>query len=90
MKRQNLPSRAKSGIMYTYSLKEDTPMAVSEAQKRASRKYNDANIRQVKFSFSIQYDADILAKLDSVPNKQGYIKELIRADIARNQPSEAE
>ncbi len=27
-------------------------------------------------------DADILAKLESVGNKQGYIKALIRADIA--------
>ena len=27
-------------------------------------------------------DADILAKLDQVPSKQGYVKQLIRADIA--------
>lgn len=29
-------------------------------------------------------DADIIAHLDSLPNKQGYIKALIRADIAKN------
>lgn len=28
-------------------------------------------------------DADILARLESVENKQGYVKSLIRADIAR-------
>lgn len=30
-------------------------------------------------------DADILARLESVENKQGYVKSLIRADIARKQ-----
>ncbi len=29
-------------------------------------------------------DAAILAKLATVPSKQGYIKDLIRADIAKN------
>jgi hypothetical protein len=28
-------------------------------------------------------DADLLEKLSAVPSKQGYIKELIRADIAQ-------
>ena len=45
--------------------------------------YNATHIKQIKFNFSMQYDADILEKLDSVGNKQGYIKDLIRADIAR-------
>lgn len=58
-------------------------MAVSEAQKRASRKYRDAKGKQFNITLSKEYDADILARLDEVPNKQGYIKELIRADIAR-------
>lgn len=47
-----------------------------------SLQYDKENTRQIKFKFSLQYDADILEKLDSVPNKQGYIKSLIRADIA--------
>ena len=29
-------------------------------------------------------EQDIIQKLDSVPNKAGYIKQLIRADIARD------
>lgn len=65
-------------------------MPVSEAQKKASRKYNDENTRQIKFSFSLKYDQDIIAMLDSVPNKQGYIKDLIRADIAARANSEKE
>lgn len=55
----------------------------NSAKKNAYNiEYNATHIKQIKFNFSLQYDADILAKLDSVPNKQGYIKELIRADIA--------
>lgn len=29
-------------------------------------------------------DTDILQKLEAVPNKQGYIKALIRADLAKD------
>ena len=32
---------------------------------------------------NLVYDADIIEKLSSVPNVQGYIKQLIREDIAR-------
>jgi hypothetical protein len=35
----------------------------------------------MSFRFMLKSDADILEKLDSVPNKAGYIKELIRRDI---------
>jgi hypothetical protein len=59
-------------------------MKISEARYRANRKYQDANIRQIKFGFNIKIDADILAKLDSVPNKLRYIKDLIRSDIKKD------
>lgn len=58
-------------------------MAVSEAHKRASMRYDKENMRQIKFNLSKKYDLDIISYLDSVPNKQGYIKDLIRADMAR-------
>lgn len=58
-------------------------MAVSEAHKRASMKYDRENMRQIKFNLSLKYDQDIITALDAQPNKQGYIKSLIRADIAR-------
>lgn len=58
-------------------------MPASEALKRAVRKYEKENIRQIKFNLSLKYDLDVIEKLDSVQNKQGYIKSLIRADIAR-------
>ena len=53
-----------------------------------SQKYQSTHVRQIKFGFSLEYDADILAQLDAVPNKQGYIKDLIRADIARKGPAQ--
>ena len=65
-------------------------MAVSEAHKRASMKYDKENMRQIKFNLSLKYDQDVIAMLDSVPNKQGYIKDLIRADIAARANSEKE
>ena len=53
----------------------------TEAQKRAREKYERANTVQFKMKLNKNTDADILAKLDSLSNKQGYIKSLIRADI---------
>lgn len=56
-------------------------MAETEAQKRAREKYEKTNTVQLKMKLNRNTDADILAKLESVDNKQGYIKELIRDDI---------
>lgn len=53
----------------------------NEAKKRANAKSDAKNTRQIKLKLSVNTDADILAKLDSTENKQGYIKELIRKDI---------
>lgn len=53
----------------------------TQAQRLASAKYDAANTKKITFKFNLNTDADILAKLDSVPNKAGYIKALIRADM---------
>ena len=57
-------------------------MATSEARKRAVKKYDAANTVQVTLKLNKRTDADVLERLASVPSKQGYIKSLIRADIA--------
>ena len=49
--------------------------------KRATRKYDDAKTVQFKMKLNKGTDADILNKLNSVDNKQGYIKRLIREDL---------
>ena len=56
----------------------------TEAQKRASMAYDVKNTKQVKIKLNYNTDQDIIDKLESVDNKQGYIKQLIRADIIRD------
>lgn len=54
----------------------------TDAQKRASRKYNAANTKQVIIRLNKRTDADILETLAARENVQGYIKALIRADVS--------
>lgn len=56
-------------------------MPTSDAQKRAQIKYDAGQTVQIKMKLNKKTDADILRKLDSVANKQGYIKKLIRDDL---------
>lgn len=55
---------------------------VTEAQKRASKKYHKEKLVQRVVRFSPR-EADLLAHLDAQPNKAGYIKALIRADMEK-------
>ena len=54
----------------------------TDAQKRASRRYNDANTVQVAIRLNKVTDADVIARLMEAPSKAGYIKQLIRRDAA--------
>ena len=57
---------------------------ITEAQKRAQKKYDEANkdnYRMIHLKLNRGTDADIIEKLESEPNIQGYIKELIQSDI---------
>ena len=65
--------------------KEMTEMTTKYA---AQYKYEQANQKKVTFKFHLKYDADILEKLNSVPNKLQYLKNLIRADIEREKNGE--
>ena len=58
-------------------------MATSAAQMRANAKYDAKSTMQIKMKLNLTTDADIIEKLSSVDNKQGYIKSLIRADIEK-------
>ena len=63
----------------------------TEAQKRASMKYDAANTTQVKLKLNNRRDADILAWLGQQDNVQGAIKALIRCQIGchiKNEPAE--
>lgn len=51
------------------------------SQSENSIKYDKANTRRVYIKLNKNTDKDILDYLDNIPNKQGYIKELIRKDM---------
>lgn len=53
----------------------------TEAQRKAVAKYDAANTTGVLLKLNNKTDADILEHLNAQDNKQGYIKNLIRADI---------
>lgn len=46
-------------------------------------KYDRENMRTYLLKYNKKYDSDIIEKLDSVESKQGYIRQLIQADITR-------
>lgn len=53
----------------------------SQAQIEAVQRYNAKNTTLIQLRLNYKTDADILARLDQVESKAGYIKDLIRRDI---------
>lgn len=51
-------------------------------QPESKTKWDKENTTVVTMKLNNNKDADIIEKLRSVPNRQGYIKQLIRGDIA--------
>ena len=49
--------------------------------KTPQERYDSNNTIQIKMKLNLKTDKDIIEKLNSVGNKQGYIKELIRKDL---------
>ena len=54
---------------------------MSNAQAKASAKYDKANTKMKSFKFNLNTDADILARLEAIENAQGFIKGMIRNNI---------
>lgn len=54
---------------------------VTEAQKKAAKKYDDNNTVMVSIKLNKKTDADIVRHIKKFDNKQAYIKSLIREDI---------
>ena len=57
-------------------------MASSEAQRRASKKYMKEKTHPMTMRF-YPTEEDLWQHLQKQPNKQGYIKALIRADMMK-------
>lgn len=56
--------------------------------KLAQERYDKANTTQFKMKLNTKTDADILEYLDTLENKQGKVKQLIRDEIERNNANE--
>lgn len=57
-----------------------------KARDKAQAKYDAANTTRIYIKLNNKTDADILAKLETVQSKQGYIKSVIRKDIEKSGP----
>lgn len=55
----------------------------SKAEIQAVDKFNKEKTKCVLLRLNLSTDKDILEKLDNVPSKMGYIKDLIRRDIQK-------
>lgn len=56
---------------------------MSEKKERPQERWDKLNTKMYHLKVMKTTEQDIIEKLDSVPNKSGYIKSLIRADIAK-------
>ena len=57
-----------------------TEKKTTDARYRASQKYKREKVKRITVDFS-PVDYELWEHVQSQPNKQGYIKALIRADI---------
>ena len=54
---------------------------MEEKRTRPQDRYNSTRCKLYSFRFVLSTEADLIARLEAQPNKAGYIKSLIRADI---------
>lgn len=52
-----------------------------EAQYKRQNDWNKANAKNYSFKLFTNQDGDLIAFLESKPNKAGYLKELIKKDM---------
>lgn len=57
----------------------------TEAQKKASKKYRKNNTVRVTLELNLKTDSDIINALNCQKSKMGYIKDLIKKDIYKEE-----
>lgn len=63
----------------------EMPDAKSQAKYTAYKTaWDRENTKQYKLKLNKNTDADLITWLDSIENKQSYLKDLIRADMDKN------
>ena len=55
---------------------------LTDAKRKAIQKYDAVNTKQYHLKLNVKTDADIIERLSCQTNVQGYLKDLIREDIA--------
>lgn len=55
----------------------------SEARLRATKKYEKNNVTQLCIKYVTKNNREILEKLNSVPSKADYVRQLILKDLER-------
>ena len=61
---------------------------VYPSSQKAIMKWQKNNLLQMKINLNKETDADIIEYLDSCPNKQGLIKDLLRQHIAKEKATD--
>lgn len=69
--------------MYGRKVEVITMAKNSEARIRANNKYAKNNVSQVCLKYVTKNNQEILDKLNSVPNKADYVRQLILQDLER-------
>lgn len=62
----------------------------SDSRKKYQHEWDSRNTKNIGVKLNYRTDADILSRLATVNNVQGYVKQLIRDDIARHSQEESE
>lgn len=68
-------------------------MAKKETNNNATAyhvQWQKENMKQYNLRLNVRTDADIIARMSEQKNALGYLKSLIRADIARTSPASAD
>lgn len=57
---------------------------LTNKQKAYMVEYNKNNTRRIAFTLNYNTEKDLIDYLESIPNKNAYLKALIKADIEKN------
>ena len=71
-------------MLQSYAEVKDMARKSTDAQIRAATKYAKTHVKQISFKLNVNTDADVIDKLANVPNIRGYLLQLIRADIEKD------
>lgn len=58
-----------------------SPEEADRAWKEYLKEYVKANQKNIQIRLNKQKDADVIARIESQPNKADYIRRLVRADM---------